>query len=134
MSAVLTLTGLSGRSSSYQTCAFDAVWRDIPGCYAFVAMQARMSGPDAGLPRVLYIGETASFRLQMQEDRETVWASALRFGATHVLARVIASEPARRAEERDLIRQYQPPLNIQHVGCPPPPMGWSAGRGALLRV
>ena len=134
MSPVLTLTGLSGRSTSYQTCAFDAVWKDIPGCYAFIAMQARMSGPAADLPRVLYIGETASFRLRMREDRETIWANALRLGATHVLARVISSDPARQAEEQDLIRRYQPPLNIQHVGCPPPPMGWSAGRGALLRA
>ena len=130
MPPTLTLTGLTGRSSAYQTCAFDAVWKDLPGCYAFVTSVLL----EAGQPRILYIGETTSFRLRMREHRGALWTSAAHLGATHVLARVIASEPARQAEERDLMRQYQPPLNVQHVGCPPPPMGWSAPRNCHLRA
>ena len=82
MPPTLTLTGLTGRSSVYHACAFDAVWKDIPGCYAFVTDESGRLEADA--LRVLYVGETASFRLRMREHREATWADALRLGATHV--------------------------------------------------
>ena len=50
------------------------------------------------------------------------WAEAARLGATHVVAHKQTDVRLREAEEKDLIRCLNPPLNVQH----------RSGRSSLL--
>jgi len=61
----------------------------------------------------LYFGIAESLRDRLpNHDR---WNEAVRLGATHVMAHTTpAGEAARLAEERDLIQQWNPPLNTHH--------------------
>jgi hypothetical protein len=61
----------------------------------------------------LYFGEATSLQDRIiNHDR---WADAKRAGLTHVMAHTTpAGEQARLAEERDLIQQWDPPLNVHH--------------------
>ena len=79
----------------------------LAGNYAFV-----MQLPD-GRYRPLYFGEAEN--LQERIPGHERWAEALRAGATHVMAHATqVGERARCDEERDLIQQWNPALNVQH--------------------
>jgi hypothetical protein len=61
----------------------------------------------------IYFGEAADLRVRIpNHDR---WDDAKRAGVTAVMAHTTpAGEAARCSEERDLIRRWNPPLNVQH--------------------
>ena len=78
-----------------------------PGNYAFVKQLPN------GNFTPLYFGESEDLQARIPgHDR---WQEAVRAGMTHVMAHSAAGgESARQAEERDLIQQWHPPLNVQH--------------------
>lgn len=60
----------------------------------------------------LYFGEAGD--LQARIPNHERWLQAFHLGATHVMAHSTpAGERARRAEERDLVQYWNPPLNVQ---------------------
>ncbi len=102
--ASITLTGISGTKYEYEVYDVNAQWFSVPGNYAFVDVN--------GLPK--YIGETGNFATRRPGPSHEKWAKARRYGATHVVAhRHDGGEAARKAEETDLIRAYNPPANSQ---------------------
>lgn len=67
----------------------------------------------------LYFGETNNLRDRLPNHEK--WRDARRAGVTHVMAHTTpAGEAARLAEERDLIRRWNPPLNARHRWYAPP--------------
>ncbi len=79
----------------------------VAGNYAFVKQLANGNF----LP--LYFGQAEDLKARIpNHDR---WDEAKRAGVTHVMAHTTpAGEQARLDEERDLIQQWNPPLNVQH--------------------
>ncbi len=85
-------------------------WHDVGGVYIFAR-------PDPVGWRAVYVGRTRSFadRLANTLAAHDRWTEAQSLGATHVHARVVGQEDARRALEEALIHVYRPRLNAQHV-------------------
>lgn len=105
MAQFVSLTGASGRPYQYQVCDVNVLWRSVPGNYAF------LSGDH--LPQ--YIGETGNFATRRPGPSHEKWAEAQRYGAVMVVAHETSGgEAARKIEEADLIRAYNPPANVQH--------------------
>jgi hypothetical protein len=79
----------------------------VSGNYAFVKRLAN------GNYIPLYFGEAANLQIRIpNHDR---WEEAKRAEVTHVMAHTTPDgEQARLVEERDLIQQWNPPLNVQH--------------------
>lgn len=99
-------TGKSGREYTHFIYSIDQTFKDVPGNYIF----AKETSPHKWSP--CYIGQTGSLRDRM--DGHEKEACARRHGATHIHVHVNSSaEDARRAQERDLIEQWQPPCNKQ---------------------
>ena len=109
----MILTGQSGQAHRFTCHAPQTEWNAVGGCYAFAAHNS--GGIGASVTRILYIGQTDSFQRRMREHRDDQWAAAGRIGGNMILALVALSEAARLAIEQDLIRAYQPRLNILHV-------------------
>jgi len=82
----------------------DANWNDVGGIYIFTGQNSQ------GQWVALYIGKADSFQSRFSSHER--WDEALLVGATHVHARVVAQEATREAMEAELIRAYQPRLNI----------------------
>jgi hypothetical protein len=100
--ASVTLIGISGAKYVYETYDINTVWNPLPGNYAFA---------DAAL-RIKYVGQTDNFAKRFSNHEK--WPEAVKYGATQILARVNQQgEIARKAEETDLIRAYNPPCNVQ---------------------
>lgn len=106
-SSRVTLTGVTGSAYDFSVCEYHGAWNDIGGIYAF-AFRAPQ-----GFWVILYVGKADSYRDRMRDHEK--WESAVRQGATHVLAFVNENSFSRDAQERDLIRAYQPTLNVHHV-------------------
>jgi hypothetical protein len=120
------LIGVSGREYFYTPYAWATRWRADPANYAFGWQEG-----ETGIWQVAYIGETANLFSRMRNHGQ--WEAAKQRGCTHVLVNLNAGGMvARRAEEQDLIRQYQPKLNSQHLKMGKPratrngyyPTGW----------
>jgi excinuclease UvrABC nuclease subunit len=78
---------------------------DVGGIYIF-------SGPINNNQWVAYyIGQTDSFKDRLPNHER--WEEAKRLGATHVHAMVVRQEATREDIERELIRAFQPRLNLQ---------------------
>ena len=88
----------------------DAGWTAIPGLYVFAAPAS--GGLLRPQWRAVYVGQTTSFasRLPTHEN----WPAAVAWGATHIHARREDDQTMREAIERRLIRELQPPLNVEH--------------------
>lgn len=80
-------------------------WRRAGGVYVF----AYQTEPNVWKP--LYVGETGNFRERMWDHER--WADAVRLGATHVVAIRLPTEEIRLWMELELIREFDPPLNVQ---------------------
>lgn len=95
-----------GRKLSFHVLQHDATWNDISGVYMF----CRIESPSTYIP--LYIGKAASLkdRLPLHEQ----WNPAVRKGASIVLAAVVRFEQDRCYFEENLIRDFQPELNVHH--------------------
>ncbi len=89
---------------AFEVCDKHTTWNDVPSIYIFC-------GVINGMWRALYIGQSASFADRPATHEQ--WQPAQRLGATHVHARVVRAQTDRDTIERELIRQYQPPLNTQ---------------------
>jgi len=81
-----------------------ANWNEVGGIYIFTGKNAR----DQWIP--LYIGKADSFRSRLGSHER--WDEAVQAGATYVHARSVPLEATRAAMEAELIRAYQPKLNI----------------------
>lgn len=79
----------------------------VAGNYAFVKRL-----PNGNFVPIYFgIADNLSNRISNHERFD----DAVRAGATHVMAHTTpAGEAARIAEERDLIQQWNPPLNVHH--------------------
>ena len=84
---------------------YSANWNDVAGIYIFAGQNPR------GEWYPLYIGQTYSFASRIPSHPE--WSAAKRLGATRVHAWVEEEEVNRGALEEELIRQFQPRLNVQ---------------------
>jgi predicted GIY-YIG superfamily endonuclease len=100
--------GQSGKNYKYWIYSFDTSFKEEPGNYIF----AKETRPGYWSP--CYIGQTENLNQRLGDhDKE---ACAKRHGATHIHAHVNNNgEPARRAEEKDLIQRWKPPCNEQLV-------------------
>lgn len=80
-------------------------WNDVAGVYIFCGVSPQNQWV------ALYVGQTDSFhnRIPLHEQ----WSPAVRLGATHVHARVVAQAAMRDMIEQELIQAFQPRLNVQ---------------------
>lgn len=107
MSNFVDWQGKSGRAYRYWFVDMDLPFNAVAGNYVFAT---RM--PNGNL-KPLYFGETGDFSTRM--SKHEVWSVALRLGATHALAHPTQGvETVRRAEERDLVELWNPPLNTHY--------------------
>ena len=62
----------------------------------------------------IYVGETDNFRARLPSHER--WKEAKKAGADRMrwLTSPLLGEVARKAEEKDLIQKWSPPLNVQH--------------------
>ena len=96
-------TGSSGQKYTYEVYPIGTNFRPVPGNYIF----ARYA-PGEWFP--IYIGETSD--LSQRFDNHHAMPCIKRNGATHIHVHENNSGvAARRAEESDLIRRWNPPCN-----------------------
>lgn len=86
----------------------DGNWNAVSGLYVFAG--TRLDSQGIRRWHAYYIGKTQNFADYLPTHRK--WPAAVRLGATHVHTMVIWGEETRKAIEHELIRAYQPPLNI----------------------
>ena len=104
--STVNIPGFSGLLYAYDVYSISSPWNDVPGNYVF-------AGQQGGIWQLLYVGQCDSFSERIPSHER--WAEAVQRGATHVLAQTnTAGEPARLAQERDIIGRHQPPMNVQH--------------------
>ena len=87
----------------------DADWHEVGGVYIFAGQRKDDQGKSVW--HALYIGECQGFSGYIPTHRKR--SEAERLGATHVHARVEPGVLTRQHLEAELIRRYQPPLNVQ---------------------
>jgi len=109
----ISLSGQSGQAYKFNCYAPQTGWHAVAGCYVFVTHAFAAHG--ASNVQVHYIGQTDSFQRRIREHQDEKWASAAREGANLVLALTVPNEAVRLEMEQDLIRAYQPRLNVQHA-------------------
>lgn len=100
--------GQSGERYGYWIQPIDAEFSNDPGNYIF-AFKTQQN-----IWRPVYIGQTSDLdqRLEYHNEEEC----AKRYGATHIHTHPSSSdETIRLAEEIDLVRQFTPACNDQHV-------------------
>ncbi|MBP1152542.1 GIY-YIG nuclease family protein [Methylocaldum sp. RMAD-M] len=99
-------TSPSGETFTFGIYNYKGVWNNVAGIYMF----CRKNQPqNSWVP--LYIGQTDSFQARLSNHEQ--WLAAFLKGANAVLAAVITRKDSRDRIERDLIQQFQPPLNQQ---------------------
>jgi hypothetical protein len=87
---------------------------NIGNCFAVAANYAFVKRLPNGNFVPLYFGETGDLKVRDMPNHEKL-AAANRLGATHFMTHKASdSQDIRRAEERDLIQRWNPPLNVQH--------------------
>ena len=84
-------------------------WNDTSGVYVFARIDLNRQG--GGQWVALYIGQTESFAERFSKHEK--WPEAARQGSTHIHAKTVAGDAARKALERRMIDRYKPPLNYQ---------------------
>jgi len=101
-------TGFSGKKYSYQVFEMGTNFKDIPGNYIYAKKT------NTGTWKALYIGQTSSLGNRLGDHEKE--GCAKRNGATHIHAHSSpSSEQTRKIEEVDLIKNYSPACNEQHV-------------------
>jgi hypothetical protein len=99
--------GKSGTAYTYHVYLIGTKFHEKPGNYIFCKKNA------AGLWAPQYIGQTKNLNQRLGDHEKE--ACAKRRGATHIHARLNPTEAARLTEEKDLIQNFNPPCNTQHV-------------------
>ena len=92
---------------SFGVYPYDVDWHATPGLYVFAARGEGLVGSRQW--RALYVGQTHSFADRIPTHEK--WQAGVRLGAAHVHARREDDEETRELIERELIQEYQPPLN-----------------------
>ena len=85
-------------------------WNEVPGLYVFAGLVKGRLGTHQW--HAYYIGQTEDFSVRLPTHES--WPAAVQLGATHVHARVERKAVERERLEKELIRNYQPNLNVQH--------------------
>lgn len=99
--------GKSGKSYKYYVSPIGATFQEKGGNYIFCKLNT------AGRWTPQYIGQTDNLKERLVDhDKE---ACAKRNGATHIHQHLNAREADRLAEEKDLIHNFNPRCNKQHV-------------------
>lgn len=99
--------GKSGQQYGYWVSRIDANYLDEPGNYIFAKVVN-------GYWVAVYIGQTNSLANRLNNHPKE--PCAIRNGATHIHAHTNhQGENARKVEEVDLIENWQPVCNVQHV-------------------
>lgn len=89
-------------SYSYGAYPLNTTFKDEPGNYIYARRNS------AGRWEPLYIGESSSLGQRLASF--DVERTAIRFGATHILAHLNPDVSARKHEASDLIKTLVPPL------------------------
>jgi excinuclease UvrABC nuclease subunit len=80
-------------------------WNAVGGIYIF-------AGSRGGMWHPYYVGQADSFQSRIpSHDR---WDDARMVGATHIHAMVVEQSANRDKIEKELIGDFQPPLNVHH--------------------
>lgn len=90
----------------FQVCDPSGDWNEVAGLYIFAGLNS------VGRWMAFYIGSTESLAERL--PNHPMWPVAIQLGATHIHAKVEPNVLIRLAQERELIRSYQPRLNVQH--------------------
>ncbi len=87
-------------------------WNEVSGVYIMCG-----TNPLSNTWKPLYIGQGDTFKSRFGTDmnRHEVWPEALELGATHVHVMVVPLQADRDRIEQELIRVYNPPLNVHHA-------------------
>ncbi len=100
----LNVPGRSGQHYTYGIYPKGTTFTKVPGNYIFV----RQLGPNLYKP--LYIGETGD--LSTRFDNHHKMDHIKMHGVTHICVhQAAANDAVRRAEESDLVAQWNPPCN-----------------------
>jgi len=107
MSTEIKVVGFSGATYSYWTTDEGSMWLDVPANYLWITWTSQGW-------TIKYAGEADALATRFGNHER--WAEAVRdYGVTHVVTRINqGGVNARRAEERDIIRLHNPPMNTQH--------------------
>lgn len=92
-------------SYEFVICKKEGPWEDVGGVYIFAGINPQ----NVWIP--IYVGQATSFYTRFPTHER--WSEAELRGATHIHAKVVWQEATRLKIERELIREYDPPLNIQ---------------------
>ena len=109
------LSDRAGRSLAFNVLDLEKPVPDMPGNYIFFRGGAAslQNALVTAMIEPIYIGTSESlFERLSNHDR---WEEAQRKGATHIAANLVPDERARKAQEEDLIRRYNPPLNEHYT-------------------
>lgn len=99
--------GLSGKTYSYSIYPIGTRFKEEGGNYIFCKKNA------AGKWESQYIGQAKNLNERLGSHEKE--ACAKRRGATHIHAHLEANESTRLAEEKDLIHNFKPSCNTQHI-------------------
>jgi hypothetical protein len=104
---VITCTGLSGAKYTYYSADQGSTWLSGAGNYLFCKWNGCAW-------MVQYAGECGSFAARMPNHER--WEEGVRdYGVTQAFSHITeGGEKARQTEEQDIIRAYNPPMNVQH--------------------
>jgi excinuclease UvrABC nuclease subunit len=98
----------NGQNLEFGIYQYLGQWNPVAGVYMFCRQELN------GSYTPLYIGQAQSFQDRL--SRHEQWNPAVQKGASVVLAAVVPLQANRDLFERQLIQQYQPPLNQQLRG------------------
>lgn len=89
----------------------NTIWYNIGGIYIFAGVaEHTLKGPTW---RAYYIGETQDFSERIPGHEQ--WDEACQPGATHVHSMTVSDSHLRRAVEKFLVQEFDPPLNREYL-------------------
>ncbi len=104
MAETIMWPGKSGKKYKYSIHPIETTFKDVPGNYIF----AKKTSSGSWTP--IYIGETESLKDRLANHEKM--SCIQRHGGTHIHAHTSSSDvDVRRAEESDLLAQWDPPCN-----------------------
>ena len=104
------IEGKWDNSYTFEVYDLDSVFLDDSGVYIFSKREPNEDG--TGTHTILYIGSTNSFKLRIHKSHKK-WDEALDKGMNAISIYPIEEPHLRRKVERELIEEYQPPLNLR---------------------
>lgn len=108
MSNTINWQSPNGTILSFGVYQHSSGWNDVSGIYMFCRQEQN------GSYTPIYIGQAASLKDRLPQHEQ--WYPAVQKGASTVHAAVVPLRDDRDLFEKQLIQQFQPPLNQQHKG------------------